>query len=119
MAILKKSVALYETIKLKERFPEEDIILKIAGKIIILLLFSCIFTAEVDASTIKHATTLRSTRVKGYIRHKDRRLVSNHYKSRSDRSRVNNWSSKGRVNPYTDAKGHKNPIHVKTRRAHE
>lgn len=49
-----------------------------------------------------------STHVKGYTR-KDGKYVAPHYRSKPDKSKSNNWSSKGNTNPYTGKKGTKDP----------
>ncbi len=46
-------------------------------------------------------------RVSGYTR-KNGTYVAPHYRSNSDSSRLNNWSSSGNVNPYTGKKGYRN-----------
>lgn len=49
-----------------------------------------------------------STRVRGYTK-KDGTYVAPHHRTKPDKSKTNNWSSKGNVNPYTGKKGSKNP----------
>lgn len=46
--------------------------------------------------------------VNGYYR-KDGTYVKPHYRSDPDGSVLNNWSTKGNVNPYTGKRGTKNP----------
>lgn len=45
-------------------------------------------------------------RVKGHLR-KNGKYVMPHNRSNKDRTKVNNWSHKGNVNPYTGKKGQK------------
>lgn len=47
-------------------------------------------------------------RVRGYTR-KDGTYVQPHYRSRPDTSVLNNWSTRGNINPYTGAAGG-NPV---------
>ena len=44
---------------------------------------------------------------KGYIRRSSGTYVSGHYKTQSDRTNHNNFSTRGRSNPYTGSKGTK------------
>jgi len=46
----------------------------------------------------------RTIRVKGYTK-KSRTYVMPHYKTSPDRTRINNYSTKGNYNPYTGKKG--------------
>lgn len=36
-------------------------------------------------------------------------IVQQHYRTRPDHSRLNNWSTNGQANPYTGKRGRKNP----------
>ncbi|MDD5451103.1 MAG: hypothetical protein PHT49_04340 [Desulfovibrionales bacterium] len=49
-----------------------------------------------------------STHVRGYTK-KRGTYVAPHRKTAPDKSKINNWSSKGNINPYTGKKGTKNP----------
>lgn len=49
---------------------------------------------------------------RGYVR-KNGTYVSGHFKSNSDRSRFNNYSTKGNKNPYTGKKGYSSPYKAK------
>lgn len=49
-----------------------------------------------------------SQSVRGYTR-KNGTYVSPHKRSSPDRSKHNNWSTKGNTNPYTGKKGTKSP----------
>ena len=44
---------------------------------------------------------------RGYIRKSTGTYVTGHYKTRSDRTNHNNFSTKGRSNPYTGSKGYR------------
>ena len=44
------------------------------------------------------------TRVKGYIK-KNGTFVTPHFRSKKNRKKWDNWSSKGNVNPFTGKKG--------------
>ncbi len=48
------------------------------------------------------------TRVRGYYRNNGA-YVAPHYRSSSDSSSRNNWSTRGNVNPYTGRTGTKTP----------
>jgi len=50
--------------------------------------------------------------VKGKLQ-KDGTYVKPHYKSSPDKSRYNNYGTKGNVNPYTGKKGTKDPVKQK------
>lgn len=50
----------------------------------------------------------KTVRVKGYHR-RDGTYVQPHYRTTPDRSRYNNWSTKGNVNPYTGKRGYSDP----------
>lgn len=45
-----------------------------------------------------------ASRVKGYIK-KNGTYVQPHYRSSPNRSKLDNWSTKGNYNPYTGRKG--------------
>ena len=49
-----------------------------------------------------------SVSVKGHAR-KDGTYVQPHKRSASDGSKINNWSTKGNVNPYTGKRGTRSP----------
>lgn len=68
-----------------------------------LLLFVGIlsFTASAEA---------RTTHVKGYYKPSSGRYVTPHYKTTPNRSKFDNFSTKGNYNPYTGKKGTVNPF---------
>lgn len=49
-----------------------------------------------------------NTHVKGYVK-KNGTYVAPHTKTSPDKSKTNNWSSKGNSNPYTGKEGTKDP----------
>lgn len=49
---------------------------------------------------------LSAERVKSYVR-KDGTYVDSHFRSNSDKSFYNNWSSRGNSNPFTGSRGSK------------
>ena len=54
------------------------------------------------------ASAMADQAVRGYFR-SDGTYVAPHYRSSPDRSRSNNFSSQGNVNPYTGQRGYVNP----------
>lgn len=52
----------------------------------------------------------RTTRVRGYLKSSTGRYVAPHYKTTPNRSRFDNFSTKGNYNPYTGKKGTVNPF---------
>lgn len=51
-----------------------------------------------------------TTHVRGYVK-KNGTYVQSHNKTNPDRTRTNNYSSKGNVNPYTGKRGTKKATH--------
>ncbi len=51
----------------------------------------------------------RTTRVRGYYKPSTGRYVAPHYKTTPNRSKFDNFSTKGNYNPYTGKKGTTNP----------
>lgn len=51
----------------------------------------------------------RTTRVKGYYKPSIGRYVAPHYKTTPNRTKFDNFSTKGNYNPYTGKKGTVNP----------
>jgi len=49
----------------------------------------------------------RASHVRGYVRHSTGRYVAPHYRSTPDHMRMNNYSAKGNVNPFTGKEGTK------------
>lgn len=52
----------------------------------------------------------RTTRVRGYFKPSTGRYVAPHYKTTPNRSKFDNFSTKGNYNPYTGKKGAVNPF---------
>ena len=61
----------------------------------------CMLTIFVLASVAEGAQ-----RTRGYMK-KNGTYVMLHYKTRKDGTRLNNYSTKGNINPYTGKKGYK------------
>lgn len=57
--------------------------------------------------TLTPATTEAASRVKGYYKPKTGTYVQPHYRSSPNRTRIDNWSTKGNYNPFTAKKGYK------------
>lgn len=51
---------------------------------------------------------------RGYTR-KSGTYVAPHYQTKADHTRLNNYSTKGNVNPYTGKKGTVNPYRIRTK----
>ncbi len=67
-------------------------------------------SARVQArSGYKSGSKGSSTHVRGYTK-KDGTYVAPHRRSAPDKSKANNWSTKGNVNPYTGKDGTKDPL---------
>ena len=56
------------------------------------------------------AAEARTTRVGGYFKSSTGRYVAPHYKTTPNRSKIDNFSTKGNYNPYTGKKGTVNPF---------
>lgn len=72
------------------------------------------FLLIVFAFTVVVSSADAATRVKGYYR-KSGKYVAPHYKSTSNRTKFDNYSTKGNINPYTGKKGTVNPYKIKYR----
>lgn len=68
--------------------------------ILALLVGILSFSASVEAKT---------TRVRGYYKPSTGSYVAPHYKTTPNRSKFDNFSTKGNYNPYTGKKGTVNP----------
>lgn len=75
--------------------------MKKALLIIILLVGILSFSASAEA---------RTTRVRGYYKPSTGRYVAPHYKTTPNRSKFDNFSTKGNYNPHTGKKGTANPF---------
>jgi hypothetical protein len=74
----------------------------IAGLLIAALTFSL---SSVPAFALVH--------VKGFYSPKRSTYVAPYYRTSPDRTRLNNYSTKGNVNPFTGKKGYKSPYSYK------
>ncbi len=63
----------------------------------------------ISLSIVVSVCEAKTVRVKGKTR-KNGIYVQPHYKSSPDKSRYNNYGTKGNVNPYTGKKGTKDPF---------
>ena len=70
------------------------------------LILLALATLTIAASVIE---AQRSKRVKGYVRKSTGTYVAPHRRTVSDRTKHNNYSTKGNVNPYTGKKGYMKP----------
>lgn len=57
--------------------------------------------------TLTPVTAEAASRVKGYYKPKTGTYVQPHYRSSPNRSKIDNWSTKGNYNPFTGKKGYK------------
>jgi len=69
------------------------------------LFFLFIFVASLAFAD----TTEARTRVRGYHKPKSGTYVQPHYRTSPNRSRLDNWSTKGNLNPYTGKWGTNSP----------
>lgn len=74
------------------------------GLIVAILVFA-VLAGSVNAAT----------RVKGYTT-KRRSYVAPHYRSSPNRTKFDNYSTRGNINPYTGKKGTVNPFKLNTRK---
>lgn len=58
-------------------------------------------------------TEARSVKVKGYYKPSSGRYVQPHYKTSPNKTKSDNWSTKGNVNPFTGKKGTVSPFKFK------
>lgn len=72
-----------------------------------LLLVSALLVGLFSLSTAP--VEARTTRVRGYYKPSTGSYVAPHYKTTPNRSRLDNFSTKGNYNPYTGKKGTVNP----------
>lgn len=68
-----------------------------AGVFIVILLLAGVLDVQAKG-TVK---------VKGYVKKSSGKYVTPHFKTSPDKTKLNNWSTKGNVNPYTGKKGTK------------
>jgi hypothetical protein len=58
--------------------------------------------------------TEAAVRVKGYIKPRSGKYVMPYYKTSPNKTKFDNWSTKGNTNPFTGKKGTVNPFKIKT-----
>ena len=68
--------------------------------VLVLLVSVLSFSVSVEA---------RTTRVKGYYKPSTSRYVAPHYKTTPNRTKFDNFSTKGNYNPYSGKRGTVNP----------
>jgi hypothetical protein len=56
-----------------------------------------------------NTTEARTVRVKSYYKPSIGKYVSSYHKTSSNKTKLDNWSTKGNYNPYTGKKGTMNP----------
>lgn len=71
----------------------------ISGVLILIFIFLISFPTNVEAAT----------RVRGYIKNNGT-YVAPHYKTPPNKSKFDNYSTKGNINPYTGKKGSVDPF---------
>lgn len=69
-----------------------------------------LFISLLVGSTLAEAKTIK---VKGYYKPSTMKYVMPHYKTSPNKTKLDNYSSKGNYNPYTGKKGTVNPFKFK------
>lgn len=59
-----------------------------------------------------------ASRTRGYYKPKSGTYVQPHYRSSPNRSKLDNWSSRGNINPYSGKVGTKDPFKFYSRRGY-
>ena len=67
-----------------------------------LLLITALFAGILSFAVSAEASTVR---VKGYVKPSTGRYVAPHYKTSPNRTKIDNYSTKGNYNPYSGKKG--------------
>lgn len=75
-------------------------------KVLVILTTSLLFFISL---VIIPTSVEARTRVRGYVKPKTYRYVQPHYRTSPNKSRYDNWSTRGNMNPYTGKLGTKNP----------
>ena len=75
-------------------------------KIIVSTLLACFLFFGVVSVNFAQARVS----VKGYTRRSTSTYVAPHYRTSPNRTRFDNWSTKGNFNPYTGKKGYVSPF---------
>lgn len=73
------------------------------------ILIALVVVAGLFGSIAANNTAEAASRVKGYYKPSTGRYVMPHYKSSPNKSKFDNYSTKGNYNPYTGKKGYKSP----------
>ncbi len=76
-------------------------------KLISSLLLACFLFLGVSFVNLAQAKT---TKVKGYVKKSTGTYVAPHYKTTSNKTKLDNYSTKGNINPYTGKKGTVSPL---------
>jgi len=76
-------------------------------KLVVILLSVLILLATSFGESYARSSS-HSTRVHGYTK-KNGTHVSSYRRTKSDKSKFNNYSTKGNINPHTGKRGTKNP----------
>jgi len=79
--------------------------LRLALGVVALLAVAVCPPAFAESSS-RHSSHHKSQKVHGYVR-KDGTYVSSYHRSKPDKSKANNYSSEGNINPYTGKAGTK------------
>jgi len=69
------------------------------------LLFLTLFLLVVGAFSLVNTAEARTVRVKSYYKPSTGRYVMPSYRTSPNRSKLDNWSTKGNYNPYTGKSG--------------
>ena len=76
---------------------------------LIIFAVSLVVSGSVFARGSSHSSSSSSHSTKGYVK-KDGTYVAPAHASNPNRSKSDNWSSKGRTNPHTGKDGTKDPV---------
>lgn len=60
--------------------------------------------------SIVNSAQAKTISVKGYYKKSTRSYVAPHYKTSANKTRLDNFSTKGNINPYSGKKGYKSPF---------
>jgi len=73
-------------------------------KKLLIIIFAFGLLLNFSFSNIAEARTVR---VRGYYKPSTGRYVMPHYRTNPNRTKWDNWSTKGNINPFTGKKGYK------------
>lgn len=68
-----------------------------------------IFLAVIGIFSFAGSAEAKTIRVRSYYKPSTHTIVPSHYKTAPNRTRLDNYSTKGNYNPYTGKRGTKNP----------